>query len=450
MAPGNLIDLLVDDGLADSRGQLVVGFSGGLDSTVLLEALLRAGFAERLKPVHIHHGLHADADAWAEHCSRQAVQRGLTALVERVSLTSGGNLEGRARQLRRQALMRHVGPEDVLLLAHHRDDQAETLLLRLMRSSGARGLSAMKSRQSWQGKTICRPFLGVGRQQLVAAARHWQLSWIEDPANQQVDFNRNFLRHQVLPLLDQRWPDSAAMLTASASVLAEQAGLLDERAWEDFVSCDGDDQSLSLSAWLELSSPRRRNLLYGWLRRRGINAPSVATLQRVERELVTAADDRQPAVVWPEGEWRRFRGRLYLLSKSASLPLEDAVEWRPIVDPVLQWQGLTIQSLAANTDAPDSKPAQSSVWEELALRGPTESVRVQGASGGERLLLRGHHREVSELWRAAGVPPWRRRRLPLFYVGDELVAVAAAGVADDWCPLPGDRVLFLRIEDSAL
>lgn len=446
MASRHLMNLLAD-ALADSCGQLVVGFSGGLDSTVLLECLIQAGFAERLKPVHVHHGLHADAEVWAQHCVQQAARHGLTVSIERVSLAQGGNLEARARQLRRQALMQHVGPQDILLLAHHRDDQAETLLLRLLRSSGARGLSAMKFRQTWQGKRICRPFLGVSRQQLLTAAQHWQLSWIEDPSNHHIDLNRNFLRHQVLPLLGQRWPDAATMLATSATILAEQAELLDERALEDYLSCDGDGESVRLSAWLALSPPRRRNLLYGWLRRRGVNPPSTATLQRIESELAPAADDRQPAIVWSEGEWRRFRGRLYLLSRAASVPLESAMDWQPTVDPALQWQGIAINVIHVDAALDSAKPVDQG---ELMLRWPTAGLRLQAAHGGERLLLRGLHREVSELWRAAGVPPWRRRRLPLFYVGDELVAAAAAGVADHWSPRPQDRVLFLRIEDSAL
>jgi tRNA(Ile)-lysidine synthase len=422
--------------LANAQCRLVLGFSGGLDSSVLLEALCRAGLAERLLAVHVHHGIHANAEQWLEHCHQQAEQRGVAFAGQRVDLPAGGNLEARARQARRDALLAHVGAEDALLLAHHRQDQAETVLLMLLRAAGVRGLAAMAvQQQDHQGRQICRPLLDCSRQQLEQIAADWQLQWVEDPSNAQLHHDRNFVRHQVLPLLTQRWPQAQQNISASAAVLAEQADLLDELAAADLQVCEGDRQSLSLVRWSELSAPRQRNVLYGWLRQRGMRAPSTATLARIGTELVSAAADRQPEVVWPEGAFVRYRQRLWLLSTAARLPLQGETSWQPSSQPQLQLGGVLVRLADAGG---------------LLVRNTGQPLTVRAAQGGERILLRGLHQQVSELWRAAAIPPWQRRRLPLFFNGDELVAAAAIGTADNWLPAPDEAFFRLLIEDSAL
>ena len=365
----------------------------------------------------------------------QAERLAVRFVAERVSLDPGGNLEARARELRRQALMRHVDQGAALLLAHHRQDQAETLMLRLLRGAGVRGLAAMAEHQQWQGQEIRRPLLALDRTTLEAAAAAWQLSWIDDPANDQLHFDRNFLRHRLLPLLRQRWPQADARLHRSAAVLAEQAALLDELAQADFLACDGIGDSLDLAGWRALSAPRRRNLLYGWLRRRGIRPPSAEKIARIDAELVAAGADRQPEIVWPEGELVRHRDRLWLLSPGARRPLTGSHDWWPLQQPSCQFDGLSVRLVEQG---------------ELCLRRTELPLQIRAAAGGERLFWRGHHREVSELWRAAAIPPWRRRRLPLFFVDGELVAVAAIGVADGWSAPSGEAAFQLRIEDSAL
>ena len=421
--------------MAPVAGRLVLGFSGGLDSSVLLEALCRAGLGDRVLAIHVHHGLHPDADRWLLHCQQQAARCSVAFHAEQVILGVGGNLEARARAARRKALLGHLATDDVLLLAHHRDDQAETLLLRLFRSAGVRGLAAMAERQSWQGRTIQRPLLGWSRAQLEVAAQRWQLSWIEDPANDQLHFDRNFVRHRVLPAIQQRWPDASRHIAASAAVLAEQAGLLDELAAADLSACDGNRDSLSLPLWSQLSPARRRNLLYGWLRQRGMRPPSADKIARIDTEMVSAAEDRQPEILWEDGELVRYRQRLWLLAPGQRQPLNDSAIWRPDSQPLLQLGPVSIRVADG---------------EGLVVRDSGQGLLVRAARGGERILLRGHHRQVSELWRSAGIPPWRRQRLPLFFVGDELVAAAAIGVADGWSPALGEPAFRLLIEDSAL
>ena len=421
--------------LADIRGRLVLGYSGGLDSSVLLAALCRAGLARRLLAVHVHHGLHADADQWLAHCQRQAGLAGVEFVAERVDVAGKGNLEQRARRARRKALLAHVAGQDALLLAHHRQDQAETLMLRLLRGAGVRGLAAMAPLQRWQGRDIYRPLLGVSWADLELAASVWQLQWIEDPANEQLHFDRNFLRHQVMPILTGRWPEAGQSMQLTASVLAEQAQLLDELADQDFAACDGAGDSLALAGWQALSAPRRRNLIYGWCRRRGIRPPPADRVARIDTELVPAAADRQPEISWADGVLLRYRQRLWLLSPAAREPLSGCHLWQPEVQSRLVL-GVVSVCLAEHG--------------ELAFRASGQPVQVRGAEGGERILLRGQHRQVSELWRAAGIPPWRRQRLPLFFIDGELVAATAIGVADGWSAAPGEAAFRITIEDSAL
>ncbi|MCK5874646.1 MAG: tRNA lysidine(34) synthetase TilS [Alcanivoracaceae bacterium] len=434
MTPDALPDQLRHS-LGGIQGRLVLGYSGGLDSSVLLAALCRAGLAERLLAVHVHHGLHADADQWLAHCRRQAEQAGVDFIAEHVDVAGKGNLEQRARRARRQALLGHVGEQDVLLLAHHRQDQAETLMLRLLRGAGARGLAAMVPVQRWQDRDIYRPLLMVSRADLAQAAAAWQLPWLDDPANDQLHFDRNFLRHRVMPVVAERWPEAAQSMQLSASVLAEQADLLDELAWQDFVGCDGGGDSLALTGWAELSPPRRRNLMYGWCRRRGIRPPPADRVARIDTELVPAAEDRQPEICWPDGVLLRYRQRLWLLSPSAREPLTGCHLWQPAEQSQLCLGEISV-GLAEHG--------------ELILRATGQPLQIRAAEGGERILLRGRHRQVSELWRVAGIPPWRRQRLPLFFIGDELVAAAAVGVADGWSAVPGEAAFRLTIEDSAL
>lgn len=423
------------DSLASVHGELVLGFSGGLDSTVLLHALCRAGFAERLHAVHVHHGIAAEADQWREHCRQQAQVLSVRFSALPVKLPARGNLEAEARRLRRAALISQVAADGALLLAHHRLDQAETVLLRLLRAAGVRGLAAMSAQQHWHGTPLLRPLLALSRSTLEAIARHWQLDWLEDPANQDQRFDRNYLRHALWPLLRARWPEADARLVDSAALLAEQAALLDELAATDLRNCGGDGTSLELAAWLALSLPRRRNLIYGWCRQRQLSPPPATAVARISSELARAAADRQPAIHWPDGVFSRFRERLWLLSAAAWQPLRDSANWYPAEQPVLQ-----LQQLCLRLDQHGS----------LCLRAPHGPLTVRAAHGGERILRAGRHREIKELWRVAGIPPWQRRRLPLLFADSALVAAAAIGVADNWQPVPGDDVFRIAVSDSAL
>lgn len=415
-------------------GPLVLALSGGLDSMVLLHALVRAGFAHRLRAVHIHHGLDPQASAWAEHCQRHCEALGVPCRVERVALAGGANLEARARDARYQAIDATLAPDEAVLLAHHRDDQAETVLFRLLRGAGVPALAGMRIHSQRNGVSLWRPMLHLARATLEAIAHHWQLEWVEDPANQAARFDRNFLRHQVLPLLQSRWP-AAERLARAGEQFSEAGDLLDELACEDAERCQADGAVLSLPALVALSAARRRNLVAWWLRQGGFSLPDRQILERLDTEVLAAGDDRNPVLRWPGGALARHGGHLWRLGLDELTPLPDSLHW--------DWQRQATLCLDdVGTLVVGSAEDSAGV---LCLPASVAALTVKRATGGERILLRGMHRQVSELWRAAGVPPWQRQRLPLLYVDDALVAVAGIGVADDWHPAADAPACCIRM-----
>lgn len=416
--------------------RLVLGYSGGLDSTVLLAALVRAGLGERLLAVHVHHGLQPQADDWLAHCREQARAFGVAFAAAHLNLASGANLEERARDERRRALLGHLPEEGALLLAQHADDQAETLLLRLLRGAGPRGLAAMSADRDWHGRRLLRPLLDYPRAALEQLAALWQLQWIDDPSNAQTHHDRNYLRQRVMPLLHERWPAASDTLGRDAALQSEAAMLLDEMTDEDLQRLQRADGSLDLEGLRRLSPARRANLVYGWLRRRGIRPPARKVLARLDSELLGAGEDRQPEIVWPGAALLRFRDGLYLLNEAQRVPLtgEHALALEPGVS-------------RAGPVAIEIQPAEAGLGSGsgIILPGSLSGVRLAAARGGERLLYRGLHRQVSELWRQAGLPPWCRRQLPLFWQGEQLLAVAGIGAADDCRVVPGEAAWKVSI-----
>ncbi len=237
---------------------LLVGLSGGLDSTVLLHALAAdaAVRARGLRAIHVRHDLQPAAAAWAQHCVEfcAAMQVALQVVPVHVRLGSGLGLEGAAREARHAAFAAALAPAEVLVLAHHRDDQAETVLLRLLRASGSGGLAAMRGSRLFAQGRLWRPLLELPRAALLGYAQAHELRWIDDPSNADAAFDRNFLRHRVLPVLRTRWPGADAALARSAALLAEDAALLAEEAQARLqLARTADPHTLSVPALCALS-----------------------------------------------------------------------------------------------------------------------------------------------------------------------------------------------------
>lgn len=402
-----------------------IAFSGGLDSTVLLHLLAHLAKTESLpalSAIHVHHGLQAAADAWPEHCRSVCDALGVPLEVVRVQVQPGASPERAARDARYGAFIDATHTNDVLLTAQHRDDQAETLLFRLLRGAGVRGLSGMPGERVLGPGHLLRPLLEVTRAELEAYAALHQLSWIEDPSNEDRQFSRNYLRHQVFPVLTERWPQAQATMARSAAHLREAQELLDELAQIDLVeagSCSNFDwlglQSLNLAVLEKLSAARQRNVLSYWLKTR-TRLPDSDHWSGWE-DLRDATGDASPIWRLAEGELHRASGRIWWLSGPWLRTPPVAGRW---ADPTLPLSLLDNGQLSMTGQVPD---------------GP---LHIRYREGGEimRLPERGH-RDLKRLLNERGVPLFARGRLPLLYCGEQLLAVAGlqglnGSVRDGW------------------
>jgi tRNA(Ile)-lysidine synthase len=401
----------------------VVAYSGGVDSHVLLQALasMRDELPGRLAACHVNHGLNRRAGEWADHCRHVCETLGVAFHSDDIDAVAprGQSQEAWARRLRYQALQQRMDKGDMLLTAHQADDQAETLLLQLLRGAGPAGLASMPAVQPFGQGWHARPLLGFSREDLKDYARAAGLSWVEDESNLDLSHDRNFLRREALPLLARRWPALTATLGRAAALQAEAADLLQDLAGIDLQACyDTASGTLDLAGLRELSPARQRNLLRHWLKRRGLTVPDHRRLQAIQTDLIPAREDAQPCVSWPGVEIRRYRERLFALEpvtagtqarrwelcRVLSLPLGELRARR------VQGRGMRVSSC------------------------PGDTVTVQFRLGGEavRRTGRAHHQLLKKLFQEQGIPPWLRGSVPLVYADGHLASVAGVWLADEY------------------
>jgi tRNA(Ile)-lysidine synthase len=405
----------------------LVAVSGGLDSMVLLHALVQLSQSRQCPPirvVHVNHGLHADAQAWQQQVEQQAQAYGLACATQNAVidpfLKQKLGLEASARDARYQFFEQQLRAGEVLLLAQHADDQSETMLLRLMRGAGVAGLRAMPQQRRLGLGCMLRPLVNVRQQALTDYANQHQLVWCDDPSNDDTRFDRNFLRHQVLPLLRQRWPAMDRRLATTAAVMGDTAQLLDEVAVADLYLLNSDSansECLPTAALLDLSKPRRHNLLRHWLALHKVPVLSHAAMQQVDDEVLTSADDAQPCLIFGAWSLRRNHGQLWLAPYERHGNESVCEPWSATITQADLDHGVMVLS-AGQLDAGDYTVAIAlAVGDHLELRG-----RV----GGERCkpLGRAHSQSLKKLLQEAKVPAWERQHLPLFYINGELAMVA--------------------------
>ncbi|MGJ0127692.1 tRNA lysidine(34) synthetase TilS [Pantoea sp. RHCKP32] len=429
------------DALLPSDAALVVAFSGGLDSTVLLHQL-RAWQQQHpqssLRALHVHHGLSPNADRWAAHCQARCAEWQLTCDILRVSVDGRENgIEAAARTARYQALSAALQPGEILLTAQHLDDQCETFLLALKRGSGPAGLAAMPAVRMLGAHPLVRPLLNQSRQALEAYADRHQLVWIEDESNQDLRYDRNFLRQQLLPALYQRWPHFAEATARSAALCSEQEQLLDELLADALSGLIQPDGSLCFTPLLRMSEPRANALLRRWIAGQGGVMPSRAALKRIHEEVMASREDAQPRLRLGQAEVRRYRQQLYWLPLQASLR-----------DRVLAWPDLS-QPLTLPQHLGSLRASQRAG--QLRLPRPDEQVSVRfHARGHIHLAGRQGGREMKKVWQALQVPPWQRDRLPLIFYNQTLVAAPGLFVTRDGAATdaPGWQVEWDRSSGS--
>ncbi len=404
-----------------------VAYSGGCDSHVLLHAL--AAIQDQLptteiSALHINHGLAEEADQWAVHCAQVAAGLGVACQVVSVDGLgeAGESPEAAARRARYHVFAQSMAAGDGLLLAHHEDDQAETLLLQLFRGAGLRGLAAMPQHTAFSAGWLGRPLLGLSRRDLRDYAKAAGLSWIEDPSNQSPDFDRNFVRHDIIPDLLPRWPALSHTLARAAQHQSAASRLLDELAAADLQALQGSHAGcLSICALKMLSRERRDNLLRYWIRQQGVSMPSSAQLQRIQAEVILAREDAQPQVGWAGSVVRRYRDDLYLLPTKSELSKAEPLNWDLQAElSLVDGRRLTLER----------RPGAGL---KASLQGRAD-VSVRFRQGGEvcRPLGRKQTHRLKTLWQEWGVPPWQRNRVPLIYVGEEIAQVLGYCICEPW------------------
>ncbi|MCG7200023.1 tRNA lysidine(34) synthetase TilS [Marinobacter pelagius] len=402
------------------HNRLWIAFSGGLDSCLLLHTAAHCFPQDPcLRAVHINHQLQANAAESERFCRRTCEALGVELLVRRVDVeagvgASGGGLEEAARHARYAVFEEILESGDLLLMAHHADDQAETVLFRLLRGTGVRGLAGMPRERTLGAGRLVRPLLEFDRARLSQWANEAGLEWVEDPSNAEERFDRNFLRQRILPALKERWPGLNARLRHSAAACTEQVALADRLAEIQWRDCAPDGRRLSIERLEQLPLPERKNLLRWWIRTSGYDLPSIRDWAQVIEELIHAREDGEPELVGAGFAIRRFRGRLYLVPDQ---PEPESAIARLVPGEPVRWSGwrIRLESASGHKQAP---PA----------------IRVSTRQGGERFhpLPEGPGKLVKKWLQEQGIPPWERARIPLVFRRDD-EGETLIGIGDLWC-----------------
>lgn len=419
----------------DAPAAYRVAFSGGPDSTALLCALVALGdrVPSPVNAIHVDHRIHPGSTRWATHCQAVCTRLGvpLTSLVVSVDAQDPSGPEAAARRARYAALAACLAPGELVLTAHHRDDQVETVLLALLRGSGPEGLAGMPRWRPLGAGGLARPLLDVDRAALHAYAERCGVATVADPSNDSARLARGHLRQRVVPALAAYWSGHGEAVARSARLCAEAATILSEVGRADRARCAGPrTDTLSVAGLTALSLPRQRNALRIWLRERGLPTPSEAVLAELVRQ-VHASDDRQPRVTWPGGEVRRFAGSLYAMGPVRPLGVRGLMPWR--LTKLLRLPNGWLEAV----------PVRGAGLRRHAL---SDCLEVGYRVGGERFQPRGSggRQALSELFRRQQVPPWERDRRPLAYRDGRLLWVAGLGVAEGAGAAPGEPGWELR------
>ncbi len=407
--------------LLDSLGALAparayyVGFSGGADSTALLQALheLGLGITAPFKAVHVNHGLHADADRWQQHCKVYCQQRGIKLICIRIDLPDRTvqGIEAEARHLRYQAMAALLGPGENLLTAHHADDQTETILLNLLRGSGVDGLAAMPAERPLGAGMLQRPLLEFDNHALRDYLRARDTTWLEDPSNQLLAHDRNFIRHEIIPVMERRWPGVNQRLSLTRRIMAETRPLLETMADDVLQRCLAHPLVLRLAALPNAEPGLFKLVVRRWIRQTGAPPIPVHRLESLAQQIATADSDNRIRIAWKSCTVYVFKGCLWLQTKHKIKPCSE-VSWPPY-SPTAEL-GVDIGRLEFIGGLPPPP-------------GPQYVTRGRHCDPGNSILRNGHHLHLKNIFQAAAIPTWLRNTIPLTSMDGELAAVG------DWC-----------------
>ena len=424
-----------------AKSNIIVGYSGGVDSHVLLHLLASLPeFKNKITAVYVHHGLQTCADDWAVHCQNCAETLGVKFKELRVNgqAAAGESPEEAARNARYQAFKEILTEADVLLFAQHRNDQLETVLLQLFRGAGLKGLSGMPTKSPFAAGVLLRPLLDVSQEEIKQYALQHQLQWIEDPSNQDTQFDRNFLRQEVMPLLEQRWPSLDKTVARVAGHCAEAQTVLSANAKEQMLRLyEQQKRCLLISGLFQHDVLMQQWIVREWLDYLGVRMPSVKVLRAILQDILAARQEANPIVRHDGFEIQRYRDGLYLVAAQDSFDVNQIFSWSDTSQPLrLNNNGRLLVS-----------EAQQGIARDLWQQG---TVQIKYRQGGEKIALpnrTGRH-SFKKLYQEAGVAPWLRERMPVIYIEGEIAAIADLWVSKDFYGRAGESCIKLTWQQS--
>jgi len=411
-----------------------VAFSGGADSTALLHAMARisSDLGRQVRAIHINHGLHPHADDWQAHCERHCENLAIELVQKKVVVEVGSRQspEAQARTARYSAMLSTVEDNDMLLTAHHADDQAETIILNLMRGAGVDGLAAMQPVRRAGNAWLGRPLLNCRRLQLRRFLAENKIQFVDDPSNDDRSIRRNFVRHEILPRLEQMWPASTEQLNKSAAHVRSASQILKSMASADLRVCQGAySYEIILDRLREFDGDRKALIIRQWAREHDLHTPDQRQMSELLKQLESAREDNALCLEWPGAEVHHYRSSLYIMP---ALP-ECPDNW------YMDWNGQDAITLPAANGELSLLGTNSSSFADMPLQ-------VHARGGNEKLLPVGqaHHKSLKQLFQAAGIPPWLRSRIPLLSSDGECLAVGDLWLDQAFAKLLGETGLDLQ------
>jgi tRNA(Ile)-lysidine synthase len=410
---------------------LVIAYSGGRDSHVLLHALwqLQQQITTplKLRAIHVNHGLQPDAQGWVQHCQRICEQYQIPFEMIALQLTAiaGESIENIARKARYLAFSQRLQANEIILTAHSMDDQAETFILQLVRGAGVKGLAGIAQWKALGKGHLARPLLHVSRDEIASYAQHYQLPFVEDKTNAELRFRRNFIRHQVMPLLAQINPSIAACIARSATHCQQAQTLLTENILEqDYHHClDPLTNTLQVTVLQQLSALKQRSVIRHWLQTQQVTPPSVKKLDMLIHQMLTAKPDAKPCISWSGVQVQRFQGRLYLT--------QDVAHQRVFQNENQLWDLHTPLKLTDGSHWQASLQTGKGISASILSKG---TLQIRFRQGGERCCPVGKKgsRPLKKWLHEMAVPRWERPYIPLFYYENQLVSVGELFVCREW------------------
>ena len=398
----------------------LIALSGGLDSTVLLSLFAKLRQKQpylqtlSLRAIHIHHGLSQNADNWVKHCQNLCDQFQISLVIERVEVDKTNGIEAGAREARYQAIKKHLQTQEMLVTAHHLNDQTETFFLALKRGSGLQGLGAMQQQSVLFGMSILRPLLGFTRSQLEDYAQKEKLNWITDESNEDNRYDRNFLRNEILPELRERWAHFDLAVQRSAQHCFEQQQLINDLLSEAFAEHCQIKNQFKLYQFRKYSLAKQTALLRMWFVENQLEMPSKRQLTQLINDVILAREDANPQFQLVNKVIRRYKDSLYLTK-----PFSDLTKC--ILK--LEQNTLSLPDDLGNLTVQENERNLIFYWQNYSVMLDKTDLPISirfGYSGKVKHHPKSPREDIKKLWQSLDIPPWQRNRIPLIFYGDEL------------------------------